>query len=275
MEPDHSALSAARTLFVDVEEREPEAMDVKERKPYRSLTRRRDAERRYTSSSADSEEGKAPQKSYSSSETLKAYDQDARLAYGSRVKDMVPQEAEEFGRAGANFTLRELGLGEVTPPHGTLYRTDIGLPHCGYSMGASSEADLEADTVLSPEHPVRLWGRSTRSGRSSCLSSRANSNLTLTDTEHENTETGAPLHCSSASSTPIEQSPSPPPSPPANESQRRLLGNGVAQPTPDSDSEEEFVPNSFLVKSGSASLGVAANGKCLSLTNFCGLVSFR
>ncbi|KAF6106630.1 teneurin transmembrane protein 4 [Phyllostomus discolor] len=257
--PEHSALSAARTLFVDVEECGPEAMDVKERKPYRSLTRRRDAERRYTGSSADSEEGKAPQKSYSSSETLKAYDQDARLAYGSRIKDMVPQEAEEFCRTGANFSLRELGLGEVTPPHGTLYRTDIGLPHCGYSMGASSDADVEADTVLSPEHPVRLWGRSTRSGRSSCLSSRANSNLTLTDTEHENTETGAPLHCSSASSTPIEQSPSPPPSPPANESQRRLLGNGVAQPTPDSDSEEEFVPNSFLVKSGSASLGVAAN----------------
>ncbi|XP_076403487.1 teneurin-4 isoform X5 [Peromyscus maniculatus bairdii] len=242
-------------------------MDVKERKPYRSLTRRRDAERRYTSSSADSEEGKAPQKSYSSSETLKAYDQDARLAYGSRVKDMVPQEAEEFCRTGTNFTLRELGLGEMTPPHGTLYRTDIGLPHCGYSMGASSDADLEADTVLSPEHPVRLWGRSTRSGRSSCLSSRANSNLTLTDTEHENTETGAPLHCSSASSTPIEQSPSPPPSPPANESQRRLLGNGVAQPTPDSDSEEEFVPNSFLVKSGSASLGVAANDHPSGLQN--------
>ncbi|CAO2613787.1 Tenm4 [Lemmus lemmus] len=167
-------------------------MDVKERKPYRSLTRRRDAERRYTSSSADSEEGKAPQKSYSSSETLKAYDQDARLAYGSRVKDMVPQEAEEFCRTGTSFTLRELGIGEMTPPHGTLYRTDIGLPHCGYSMGASSEVDLEADTVLSPEHPVRLWGRSTRSGRSSCLSSRANSNLTLTDTEHENTETDHP-----------------------------------------------------------------------------------
>ncbi|XP_017444666.1 teneurin-4 isoform X9 [Rattus norvegicus] len=267
MEPDHSALSAARAQFVDVEEREPEAMDVKERKPYRSLTRRRDAERRYTSSSADSEEGKGPQKSYSSSETLKAYDQDARLAYGSRVKDMVPQESEEFCRTGTNFTLRELGLGEMTPPHGTLYRTDIGLPHCGYSMGASSDADLEADTVLSPEHPVRLWGRSTRSGRSSCLSSRANSNLTLTDTEHENTETGAPLHCSSASSTPIEQSPSPPPSPPANESQRRLLGNGVAQPTPDSDSEEEFVPNSFLVKSGSASLGVAANDHPSGLQN--------
>lgn len=91
---------------------------------------------------------------------------------------------------GTNFTLRELGLGEVTPPHGTLYRTDIGLPHCGYSLGAGSDAELEADTALSPEHPVRLWGRSTRSGRSSCLSSRANSNLTLTDTEHENTEPG-------------------------------------------------------------------------------------
>uniref|UniRef100_A0A287D6W0 Teneurin transmembrane protein 4 n=1 Tax=Ictidomys tridecemlineatus TaxID=43179 RepID=A0A287D6W0_ICTTR len=96
----HPVLSAARTQLVDVEEREPEAMDVKERKPYRSLTRRRDAERRYTSSSADSEEGKAPQKSYSSSETLKAYDQDARLAYSGRVKDMVPQEAEEFCRTG-------------------------------------------------------------------------------------------------------------------------------------------------------------------------------
>lgn len=85
---------------MDVEEYGPEAMDVKDRKPYRSLTRRRDTERRYTSSSADSEEGKAPQKSYSSSETLKAYDQDARLAYGSRIKDMVPQEAEEFCRTG-------------------------------------------------------------------------------------------------------------------------------------------------------------------------------
>lgn len=100
--------------MVDVEERRPEAMDVKDRKPYRSLTRRRDAERRYTSSSADSEEGKAPQKSYSSSETLKAYDQDARLPYGSRVKDMVPQEAEEFCRAGEGRALHTCrGAGET------------------------------------------------------------------------------------------------------------------------------------------------------------------
>uniref|UniRef100_A0A8C0FNN1 Teneurin-4 n=1 Tax=Bubo bubo TaxID=30461 RepID=A0A8C0FNN1_BUBBB len=150
-------------------------MDVKERKPYRSLTRRRDTERRYTSSSAESEDSKVPQKSYSSSETLKAYDQDSRLTYSNRVKDM-------------------LGLEDVTPTHGTLYRTDIGLPHCGYSISAGSDADTEADVVMSPEHPVRLWGRNTKSGRSSCLSSRANSNLTLTDTEHENTETGNCLH---------------------------------------------------------------------------------
>uniref|UniRef100_A0A8C0FYJ9 Teneurin-4 n=1 Tax=Bubo bubo TaxID=30461 RepID=A0A8C0FYJ9_BUBBB len=155
-------------------------MDVKERKPYRSLTRRRDTERRYTSSSAESEDSKVPQKSYSSSETLKAYDQDSRLTYSNRVKDMVHQE---------------LGLEDVTPTHGTLYRTDIGLPHCGYSISAGSDADTEADVVMSPEHPVRLWGRNTKSGRSSCLSSRANSNLTLTDTEHENTETGNKPAC--------------------------------------------------------------------------------
>lgn len=79
-------------------------MDVKERKPYRSLTRRRDTERRYTSSSAESEDSKAPQKSYSSSETLKAYDQDSRLTYSNRVKDMVHQEADEFCRAGEHIS---------------------------------------------------------------------------------------------------------------------------------------------------------------------------
>lgn len=109
---------------MDVEECEPEAMDVKERKPYRSLTRRRDAEHRYASSSADSEEGKAPQKSYSSSETLKAYDQDARLAYGSRVKDMVPQEAEEFCRTGECSPKCGLSLGENA---GELGREEVSL----------------------------------------------------------------------------------------------------------------------------------------------------
>ncbi|MBN3292066.1 TEN4 protein, partial [Polypterus senegalus] len=165
-------------------------MDVKERKPYRSLTARRDTERRYTNSSVESEDSKLHPKSYSSSETLKAFDQDSRLAYGSRVKEMVHLESDEYCRQGADFSLRDLGFAEVMTQHNTGYRTDIGLPHRGYSISAGSDADTEMDGIMSPEHAVRLWGRNAKSGRSSCLSSRANSNLTLTDTEHENTENG-------------------------------------------------------------------------------------
>lgn len=66
--------------------------------------------------------------------------------------------------------------------------------------------------------------------------------------------TGPPLHCSSASSSPVEQLPYPPPSIAANESQGGLLGNCAAQPAQDSDSEDEFGPNSFLVKTGSGNL---------------------
>lgn len=76
-------------------------MEVKERRPYRSLTTRQDTERRYTSSSADSEDGKPNSKSYSSSETLKAFDHDSRMAYGSsRVKEIVHHEVDEFSRQG-------------------------------------------------------------------------------------------------------------------------------------------------------------------------------
>lgn len=77
--------------------------------------------------------------------------------------------------------------------------------------------------------------------------------------------TGLPLHCSSASSSPVqhEQLPYPPPSlSAANESQGRFLGNCAAQPAPlraqDSDSEEEFGPNSFLVRTGSGNIYAAA-----------------
>nr|XP_057936897.1 teneurin-4 isoform X10 [Doryrhamphus excisus] len=169
-------------------------MEVKERRPYRSLTARQDArqdaERRYTSSSADSEDGRANPKSYSSTETLKAFDHDSRMVYGTRVKDLVHHEVDEFGRQGAEFSLRDLDFGEALPSHHmTAYRGELGMPHRDYSVSVGSDADTETDGVMSPEHAVRLWGRSnTKSGRSSCLSSRANSNLTLTDTEHENTE---------------------------------------------------------------------------------------
>lgn len=83
-----------------MENQEKLMMEVKERRPYRSLTARRDTERRYTSSSADSEDGKLKPKSYSSSETLKAFEQDSRVTYGTRVKDVVHHEVDEYSRQG-------------------------------------------------------------------------------------------------------------------------------------------------------------------------------
>nr|XP_020008400.1 teneurin-3-like [Castor canadensis] len=164
-------------------------MDVKERRPYCSLTKsRREKERRYTNSSADNDECRVPtQKSYSSSETLKAFDHDSsRLLYGNRVKDLVHREADEYTRQGQNFTLRQLGVCEPATGRGLAFCAEMGLPHRGYSISAGSDADTENEAVMSPEHAMRLWGRGVKSGRSSCLSSRSNSALTLTDTEHEN-----------------------------------------------------------------------------------------
>ncbi|XP_077396802.1 teneurin-4 isoform X4 [Festucalex cinctus] len=173
-------------------------MEVKERRPYRSLTsaRQEPPERRYTSSSADSEDGKANQRSYSSTETLKAFDHDARMAYGNRLKELVHHEVDEFGRQGADFSLRDLGFGDAHHAAAAAYRGELGMPpQREYSVSVGSDADTETDGVVSPEHAVRLWSRggnnNPKSGRSSCLSSRANSNLTLTDTEHENTENDA------------------------------------------------------------------------------------
>ncbi|XP_028832893.1 teneurin-3 isoform X9 [Denticeps clupeoides] len=174
-------------------------MDVKERRPYCSLTKgRREKERRYTGSSGDSEDCRVPtQKSYSSSETLKAFDQDSstRLLYGTRVKEMVHREADEYTRQGRikiypangqNFNLRQLGICEPATRRGLAFCAEMGLPHRGFSVGAGSDVDTENEGVMSPERAMRLWGRGVKSGRNSCLSSRSNSALTLTDTEHEN-----------------------------------------------------------------------------------------
>ncbi|KAM5213841.1 teneurin-2 isoform 13-T17 [Hipposideros larvatus] len=94
-------------------------MDVKDRR-HRSLTRGRcGKECRYTSSSLDSEDCRVPtQKSYSSSETLKAYDHDSRMHYGNRVTELVHRESDEFPRQGppnhhSQSTLRP----PLPPPH--------------------------------------------------------------------------------------------------------------------------------------------------------------
>uniref|UniRef100_A0A3B3S074 Teneurin transmembrane protein 3 n=1 Tax=Paramormyrops kingsleyae TaxID=1676925 RepID=A0A3B3S074_9TELE len=166
-------------------------MDVKERRPYCSLTKsRRDKERRGAGNSADSEgdECRVPtQKSYSSSETLKAFDHDSsRLLYGNRMKEMVHREADEYPRQGQNFTLRQLGISGPTARRGLAFCAEMGLPHHGYSVGGVCEGDADTEGVMPQERAMHLWGRGVKSGRSSCPSSRSNSALTLTDTELEN-----------------------------------------------------------------------------------------
>ncbi|XP_075712542.1 teneurin-2 isoform X6 [Rhinoderma darwinii] len=161
-------------------------MDIKDRR-HRSLTRGRCGKVcRYTSSSLDSENCRVPtQKSYSSSETLKAYDHENRMHYGNRVSDLVHRESDEFPRQGTNFTLAELGICDPSPQQGG-YCSDIGILHQTYALNAGSDIESDTEGGMSPEHAIRLWGRSIKSRRSSGLSSRENSALTLTDSDNEN-----------------------------------------------------------------------------------------
>ncbi|XP_061736850.1 teneurin-3 isoform X1 [Nerophis ophidion] len=177
-------------------------MEVKERRPYCSLTKgHKDKEGPYPGSSADSEDCvivphdlRVPtQKSYSSSETLKAFDQhqdQTRLLYGTTKghKDMVHREQDNYNIDGHNFSLRQLGICEPPSRRGLVFCSDMGLPHHGFSV-PTTDLDVDGQAVISPERAMRLWGRGgpvKPSGRSSCLSSRSNSVLTLTDTEHDN-----------------------------------------------------------------------------------------
>ncbi|KAK1886256.1 Teneurin-3, partial [Dissostichus eleginoides] len=173
-------------------------MEVKERRPYCSLTKsRKDKEGAYTGSSGDSEDCaigsqglRVPtQKSYSSSETLKRGTD--RLLYGTTkgYKDMVHREQDDYQRQGQHFSLRQLGICEPPSRRGLAFCSEMGLPHRGFSVGTAQDLDTDSQAVMSPERAMRLWGRGglgKSSGRSSCLSSRSNSVLTLTDTEHEN-----------------------------------------------------------------------------------------
>ncbi|XP_059919651.1 teneurin-2 [Gadus macrocephalus] len=76
-------------------------MDLKGRRN-RSLNRGRcPKDPHYNTSSLDTDECRVPtQKSYSSSETLKAFDHEQRLHYGGCVTDLVHHEADEYSRQG-------------------------------------------------------------------------------------------------------------------------------------------------------------------------------
>ncbi|XP_040892180.1 teneurin-3-like [Toxotes jaculatrix] len=227
-------------------------MEVKERRPYCSLTKsRKDKEGPYTGSSGDSEECAIgsqglcvpTQKSYSSSETLKAFDQhqdQTRLLYGTSKghKDMVHREQDDYNRQGQHFSLRQLGICEPPSRRGLAFCSEMGLPHHGFSVGTSQDLDTDNQAVMSPEHAMRLWGRGglgKSSGRSSCLSSRSNSVLTLTDTEHENksdSDNGSPMPSPSCPSSVIDQS-----HPQSGSPHDNLLLGDTAEP--DSEEEEE------------------------------------
>ncbi|KAM8765627.1 teneurin-2 isoform 3-T3 [Rhynchonycteris naso] len=238
-------------------------MDVKDRR-HRSLTRGRcGKECRYTSSSLDSEDCRVPtQKSYSSSETLKAYDHDSRMHYGNRVTDLVHRESDEFPRQGTNFTLAELGICEPSP-HRSGYCSDMGILHPGYSLSTGSDADSDTEGGMSPEHAIRLWGRGIKSRRSSGLSSRENSALTLTDSDNENKsddENGRPIPPTSSSSLlPSAQLPSSHNPPPVS-CQMPLLDSNTSHQIMDTNPDEEFSPNSYLLRACSGPQQASSSG---------------
>uniref|UniRef100_A0AAY4E9G8 Teneurin-2 n=1 Tax=Denticeps clupeoides TaxID=299321 RepID=A0AAY4E9G8_9TELE len=236
-------------------------MDLKDRR-HRSLTRAHcGKELQYTSASLDNEEGRVPtQKSYSSSETLKAFDHDSHLHYGGCVAELVHHEADEFSRQG-NFTLAELGICD-TAPHQSAYRTDLGLLHGGYALGAGSDADSDPEGPISPQRAIDLWGGvgshgGIKSRRSSGLSSRENSALTLTDSDNENKsddESGRPPPPTSASSSLLPPAPSPPtapmhPMPPTiRECQVPLLDSSSARTILEPHPGDEISHNSYLLR---------------------------
>ncbi|XP_006533359.1 teneurin-2 isoform X8 [Mus musculus] len=238
-------------------------MDVKDRR-HRSLTRGRcGKECRYTSSSLDSEDCRVPtQKSYSSSETLKAYDHDSRMHYGNRVTDLVHRESDEFSRQGTNFTLAELGICEPSP-HRSGYCSDMGILHQGYSLSTGSDADSDTEGGMSPEHAIRLWGRGIKSRRSSGLSSRENSALTLTDSDNENKsddDNGRPIPPTSSSSLlPSAQLPSSHNPPPVS-CQMPLLDSNTSHQIMDTNPDEEFSPNSYLLRACSGPQQASSSG---------------
>ncbi|XP_061129863.1 teneurin-3-like [Syngnathus typhle] len=177
-------------------------MEVKEQRLYCSLTKaHKDKEGAYPGSSGNSEdcaighqEVRVPtQKSYSSSETLKVFDQhqdQTRLFYGTSKghKDMVHRVQDEYNIDGHHFSLRQLGICDPPSRQGLAFCSEMCLPHGGFSVATAQDQDVDSQAMMSSERAMRLWdhGGLGKSSQSSCLSSRSNSVLTLTDTEHEN-----------------------------------------------------------------------------------------
>ncbi|XP_062856489.1 teneurin-2 isoform X2 [Trichomycterus rosablanca] len=228
-------------------------MDLRERR-HRSLTRGHCAkELQFTTSTLDV----PTQKSFRSSETLKAFEQEARLPYGACVANIVHHEADEYSRQGGNFTLAELGICEPTP-HQNTYCPNLGLLQHGYSLNAGSDADSDPEGPISPDRAMQLWStRNVNSRHSSGQSSRENSALTLTDSENEHKsddEAGRTLPPSTASSSLLPPAPSPPSAPhhqappTIRECQVPLLDNSSVHTMLEPHPEDQISPNSYLLR---------------------------
>ncbi|XP_016111473.1 teneurin-3-like [Sinocyclocheilus grahami] len=174
-------------------------MEVKERRPYCSLSRSRRERGRDWEREGDREEGEGyregpsnrrqtgsssvlTQKSYSSSETLKAFDQhpSTQGLYGHRMPDMVPRDTEEYRAPGQSLSLRQLGICGPAPRRGLSFCAETGLSHHTQLSGADQ---IQNAGGISPDCAM-LWVKTH--GRDAQLSSRSNSALTLTDTEQDN-----------------------------------------------------------------------------------------
>ncbi|XP_062332162.1 teneurin-3 isoform X4 [Osmerus eperlanus] len=186
----------------------------RERERERDRERDRERERRYTASLAyrDKEACRVPtQKSYSSSETIQAYDHDpSQMLFGGRIQEMALKEAIDYARPGQAFSLRQLGICEPSSRRGLALCPETGLSHplSSYTRGTVPTENHEPTAL---DRTMDLWGRGAKSGQSSCLSSRSNSVLTLTDTEMDNksdTEIGDQL---SGQQGPPPHPPAPPP----------------------------------------------------------------
>ncbi|XP_057705538.1 teneurin-2 isoform X7 [Corythoichthys intestinalis] len=265
-------------------------MDLKDRRQH-SLTCSKESP--YNTSSLEADECRVPtQKSYSSSETLKAFEHEQRLHYSGCVTDLVHHEADEYSRqgllefspvlryfisvggtqlktkaTGGNFTLSELGVCDQTPaphPAAVPYCPELGLLQRGYSLSAGSDADSDPDGPLSPDRAIQLWAGGVKSRRSSGVSSHENSALTLTDSENDNKsddESGRPLPPTSSSSllppshpssSSVPHHPSPGPSPPIRECQVPLLEKNSTH-----SHLEPHPDDSYLLRAQTSSTGVA------------------
>uniref|UniRef100_A0A4W4EMW3 Teneurin transmembrane protein 3 n=1 Tax=Electrophorus electricus TaxID=8005 RepID=A0A4W4EMW3_ELEEL len=147
------------------------------------------------------------QKSYSSSETLKAFDQQSATQpmYAHRMPDAAPGDGDDYRAPGQTLSLRQLGLCSGAPRRGLSFCAETGLSHHVQPSGADHVQNIGG---ISPDCASRLWGRGIKlHGRDSRLSSQSNSALTLTDAEQDDR--------SEHDSDQLSSQQGPPPLPPA------------------------------------------------------------